>query len=79
MLLIVPMTILKNLYRNHLIFLHERCYLFISLSLFRRKMYLFSGSLVATALFCQAAFAFLTPYISEDMMVSYFRNEDRGV
>jgi len=42
---------------------------FILIKAPRRKMYLFSGSLVATALFIQAAFAFLNPYISEEMMV----------
>ena len=33
-------------------------------------MYLMSGSIVAVALFMQSAFAFLSPYISNEMMVN---------
>jgi len=35
----------------------------------RRPMYLFSGSMVALALFFQAAFAWLSPYIGQEIMV----------
>jgi len=42
---------------------------FILIKAPRRKVYLLSGSIVAVALFCQAAFAYLLPYISQDLMV----------
>eukprot|EP00088_Acartia_fossae_P020889 TRINITY_DN22405_c0_g1_i2.p1 TRINITY_DN22405_c0_g1~~TRINITY_DN22405_c0_g1_i2.p1 ORF type:complete len:516 (-),score=34.93 TRINITY_DN22405_c0_g1_i2:32-1480(-) len=42
---------------------------FILFKVPRRPMYMLSGSMVAFSLFCQAAFAWLTPYISADIMV----------
>eukprot|EP00088_Acartia_fossae_P070060 TRINITY_DN9288_c0_g1_i2.p1 TRINITY_DN9288_c0_g1~~TRINITY_DN9288_c0_g1_i2.p1 ORF type:complete len:264 (-),score=38.45 TRINITY_DN9288_c0_g1_i2:11-754(-) len=42
---------------------------FILIKAPRRKMYLMSGSIVAVALFMQSAFAFLSPYLTDEIMV----------